>query len=321
MRKLFWCCTAAGVLAAGGVYTAARYACCHPDTVVGGLAATTATSAVLHLLGRRTSQETAAQTCPADLCIPDEPRPIDPPATADAGWANEWEHARPLYGSAPIVIHDDDPPAAESNDGPDYAKHCPGHYTTGTLCPPAIVGAAGVSEASPPTDNDETATVCPAVMPYCTDDEAPAAGVPAMPPAEEDKGAAEMHAEWFRFWMGFFHESGPAKGTTETAVPPAGDTPKCQEDPHYHEHYSGVPYTGGIQPAPSYQAKSTSPNTAKKPGQEECSEPATPKKHKANYPGGKCGKTDECPAHPEIDTMEYRRSDGRLDEYGPGGPF
>jgi hypothetical protein len=57
----------------------------------------------------------------------------------------------------------------------------------------------------------------------------------------------------------------------------------------------------------------------KRPGKDECSEEVGPKRHKANYPG-KCGRSEECPKHPEVDTMEYRRSDGGLNEYGPG-PF
>src|SRR5437764_14589096 len=52
MRKLFWCCTAAGVVVAGGLYLAAHHACCHPGTVTGRcIAAASGVAAVFNPSG------------------------------------------------------------------------------------------------------------------------------------------------------------------------------------------------------------------------------------------------------------------------------
>src|SRR5262249_39174358 len=138
------------------------------------------------------------------------------------------------------------------------------------------------------------------VMPYCNDeDDAPHAVTPRMPHADEVP---------------------PMPGAAEACeLPEHADHPDCQEDAHYNEHYPGVPYVcPPVQSVPHSKMRSGECL----PGQEECSEPdaPAPRLHKAHYPSKGIG-CEGCPVHPEVDTMEYRKSDGGLNEYGPGGPL
>src|SRR5262249_49475069 len=89
--------------------------------------------------------------------------------------------------------------------------------------------------------------------------------------------------------------------------------PKCQEDSHLHEHYPGCPRV--TSPYTSKSNRSYTPT--RKSGTEEASEEPPPEGKKT--PRVKVGKTkeEELP-EPKIDTMEYRKSDAGLNEYGPG---
>lgn len=283
MRKLFWCCTAAGVLAVGGVCAVAHHAGCPASIVSRGAVAA---AALIHPLtglgltaGRCTcgpaGEETAARDDASNNAVPPEPKPVAPEAVGAPPTAV-------AHGPSPIVIREEEPTEHEESG------------TTGTLCPPATIEPSG--ERAPP---------CPATMPYCTDE-----GVPT---------AAEAKL-LYQIWLGLFGESKVTRGGEETAEPArAAEPPSCQEDAHYHEHYSGCPYTGYHLPSKRCPVTPVQAEPGKHRGEDECCEEPAPKKHKVNYPG-KAGKDEECPKHPEVDTMEYRRSDGSLSEYGPG-PF
>jgi hypothetical protein len=317
MRKLFWCCTAAGVVAAGGIYTAARYACC-PQTLVSTSA--TVASGVVHFLhplagiglaaGRLAHGPAAAETLTRaardEAEVPDEPRPIQ---------AAETERV----GPAPIVIAEEEPamcrPLAPETCEPAHPECAIAPVATGTLCPPATVDA-GYAQ---PTECriEDSVPPCPMVMPYCTDEEAAVEKAPPMPRADEESALGAAATSFFQFWVEGLKQgkeeqqtNGPAEG---------GVVPNCQEDEHYYEHYSGCPYTGYNRPSPLCPVTPIDAEPGKRPGQDDCTEEAAPKKHKVNHPG-KAVQGEECPAHPDVDTMEYRRSDGGLNEYGPG-PF
>jgi hypothetical protein len=289
MRKLFWCCTAAGVLAAGGVCAVARYACC-PESLVYRSAA--AVAALMHPLAGLGL--TAAGRCARGPAAEE---------TATRAGLDEDDDVPGEPTPAPIVIREEGP-AVEESEPPQAQDHCTEPGATGTLCPPATV------EQTPP---------CPMTMPYCTDEEARPAAVPVMPQADESPLAREAKT-LFQFWVDAFGNAKEETGGEETAEPARADgAPNCQEDAHYHEHYSGCPYTGYHLPSQRCPVTPARAVPGKRQGEDECSEEPAPKKHKAHYPG-KCGKGEECPKHPDVDTMEYRRSDGGLNEYGPG-PF
>jgi hypothetical protein len=313
MRKWVWCCTAAGVLAAGGVCAVARYACCPASALYRGLAVYAATLHPLARLSMAAGQcargPVVAETAPqADLDddddVPPEPTPVSPEAD-DAASAI-------VCGPAPIVIHEEEPPPAEGSEALDPNEW----HATGVLCPPATVEQAGYTQ--PVQEPANKGSACPMVMPYCTDEEAPLTAVPAMPHAD-DMPLSTFSATLFRYWLSGLGEPKEDKGGEETAEPaPADEPPNCQEDAHYHEHYSGCPYTGYHLPSQRCPVTPAGAAPARR-DRDECGETPAPKKHKVNYPR-KSGRGEECPKHPDVDTMEYRRSDGGLNEYGPG-PF
>jgi hypothetical protein len=278
MRKLFWCCAAAGVLVVGGLFSASYYAGRHPDTAFGRCVTTAAGASVVlqpatvigpvvsKTVGHVLKPHGPAATTAAHDCIPDEPRPVD---AAPAAGVIPVEGPAPEQGPDPIVIDEGEPA--------DQGEALPMPSAVDMDGPP---GGAAVEPCQEPDP------ACPMVMPYCTDDdEGPA---PAMPHADEDQPArknGEGGAGHFNPWRELFEDA----------------EPRCQEDSHIHEHYSGCPYTG------------------RKPGKEEASEEPVPLPKKPANKHGKGCKGD-CTPTEGVDTMEYRRSDGGLNEYGPG-PF
>jgi hypothetical protein len=285
MRKLFWCCTAAGVVAAGGVFTAAHYTCCHPESVVArGLAAACTGAPLLPEI------PTPYPDCCAEECADPAPAaPADTPAPA------------------PIVINEDCAPLIPCPDEQGGGQVC--HHAA--LCPAARAESADLSGPTPAAYEDEHSPVCPMVMPYCTDEDQSAPEVLPLPREQQDAAALGV----FDFWMGWFGITGPV--TSETSEPPADDAPRCEEDRHYYEHFSGCPYTGASQPA---RRKPPAPAAVplKGKGEDDCCQPPQALKiYKALY-NGPPRLGEDCPRHPEVDTMEYRRSDGGLNEFGAG---
>lgn len=321
MRKLIWCCTAAGVVAGGAVCAVARQACCPQAAVSQGAAAAIR---LMHPLvglalgaGRLaygpTGEETVA-LAPAEEEIPAEPKPVAAP---------EPEGQCPAPGSAPITILEEEQPAAtgsilafEAGEPPMPGGCAVAPVVTGTLCPPATVAIDPGQPQAVECPAEDPASTCPMSMPYCTDEEATADSPPPMPRADEEPAAAAC--SFFQFFTGFF---GASKGSSEVqpAAGPGGDAPSCQEDEHYYEHYSGCPYSGYHVPSSRCPVTPIDAEPAKRPGQDECSEEQGAKKHKVHHRGPDASG-EERPAHPDVDTMEYRRSDGGLNEYGPG-PF
>jgi hypothetical protein len=241
----------------------------HPATVIGPVVSKT----VGHVLKPHSPAAAASHEC-----IPDDPRPVD------AGPAGALPMAEPEQGPDPIVIDEGEPAQPQGE----------------ALPMPSTMDMDGPPDGAAFEPCQEPEQACPMVMPYCTDDdEGPA---PAMPHADEDppapkhgKGAAEACDPWREL----FEELDQAAKSIHSC-PPAGE-PKCQEDSHIHEHYSGCPYTG------------------RKAGKEEVSEePPLPNKAAPKKHGHDC-KEGRMPTQ-GVDTMEYRRSDGGLNEYGPG-PF
>jgi hypothetical protein len=302
MRKLIWCCLAAGVLAAGGFLSLAYYACCCPGSLVGrsmqviaeASIALQPLSGLLSMSAHAGQANTAAHESspPSEECIPDEPQPVAPEpkeeeAVAVQKEAECWsphESESDAVAIAPIVINEDDPMPHEE-------------------AAPAV--PASLEEAGEMRRQEVPPKGCPIVMPYCRDDEDEAAPPPAMPRAEA--GEDSEHTV-FKAWMELFEESKEdGKDITPTveqlpppteAVPQTG--PKCQEDSHLHEHYPGCPRT-------------TCPYRSK--GKEESSEePPHPRKK----PSHDKDMEEECPRTKGVDTMEYRKSDAGLNEYGPG---
>jgi hypothetical protein len=310
MRKLLWCCSAVGVLAAGGLFSAVYFACRCPDSTLGrfvyAAATVTYTLQPIHSLASMVdraneatvavSQDTLAGS--VEECIPPDPQPVAPePAPQIVAAVDEMPMEKPEPEPAPIIIHEDEPmPRAEVLEAP-----------------PSTIDIAGLQGQEMPD------SACPMVMPYCVDDDEPAPR-PNMPYAEADKKQADgsdvSEDDAFKAWMKLFDEKGKGEKTTTGEELPApheepGPASKCEEDIHRHEQYPGCPYVTCPYTGKSYPSRAP----MKKAGKEESSEEAPPPKHSPRHDRG------EKEGHPRtqgVDTMEYRPSDGGLNEYGRG---
>jgi hypothetical protein len=314
MRKLLWCCSAAGVLAGAGLFTATFFACRNPESVVGRCVGAAAGTSVLvepmaraaAVLAKVTHQvvaapETSSAIGSVEECVPPDPQPIEPEPMAEPAEAGVIEMPQNELPpeAAPIVIHEEDPMPHE-----------------GVEAVPSTIDINGMQEPLPPS-------ACPMVMPYCTDDdEGEVAPKPSMPYADEGEtkraDGSEETDDGYKAWKKLFEGAGQESRSEGEELPaPAADIPgepKCQEDCHRHEHYSGCPYVTCPYTGKSYPLCGPAP----KPGKEEPSEEPAPR---PNKPGKKHGKGDkDRPRTEGVDTMEYRPSDGKLNEYGPG-PF
>jgi hypothetical protein len=298
MRKVIWCCSAAGLLSAAGFLSLAYYACRCPDSLVGRSMQVIADASLamqplngitsLAMQGSRADTAVSEAAGSVEECIPDDPQPIAPEPKGEVVTLNEIE-----VEAAPIVIGEEEPMPREE--------------------------AAPVVPA--PIDGN-VAKGCPIVMPYCQDDGDKPMTPPIMPGADasDEKSTSEdAEAATFKEWMKLFNSNKKEKSPISEELPaPVEDKepqaePKCQEDTHLHEHYPGCPrvtcpYTGKSD-------RSCTP--VRKSGSEEASE--EPPYEGKKSPRGKVGKTkeEELP-EPNIDTMEYRKSDAGLNEYGPG---
>ena len=307
MRKLIWCGAAVGVLLAGGLFVTWQYARAHPDSLAGRFLVSASGVAiflnplagagplvehVVHHWAPAGGSEECVEIAPGDeahwreepICVGQEGGEHAVMKLEMAG-VMELPAAEPPAGPAPIVIPEDDPPAAPADEG----------------------GAVAPVAATIEMPEDEA---CPRVMPYCEDGRAPApAHMPYADEGEEPAGAADAPAEQpkcecFKAFLKKLIEKHACKPDAEAE---GGDP-----EPGCHHHHTGCPantcpYTGRCYPEP--------PCPKKAPGGAEDSE--GPAKHHRKG----CDDGEGCPQHPEVDTMEYRKSDGRLDDYGPGGPF
>ena len=331
MRKLIWCCSAVGVLAAGGFLSLIYYSCRCPDSVVGRSMQVIAEASVamqplsgLTSLAMRTSQADAqANETPGSIeeCIPEDPQPVAPepvpapePILAQLRPADERE-----MEAAPIVIHEDDslphevmvPIAPVGIDLP---------VVQGQEIPPN-----GCPIIMPRCQDDGELPVTPPKMLYAEENEQKSAKVDAVKTESSEKEDNTLFKEWMKIW-GLEDGKEDKSATVEELPPPVEEEPqaqpKCQEDSHLHEHYSGCPrvtcpYSGkGEMEKHDKRTWDIDPKMKKK-GKEECSE-EPPQPGKKPQPGKDGKKKDEPVRTQGVDTMEYRPSDGGLNEYGPG---
>ena len=319
MRKLIWCCSAAGVLAAGSFLSLAYYACRCPDSMVGrsmqvvaeaslamqplsGLA-----SMAMHANQTNTSEQAAVGS--DEECIPNDPQPIAPEPNKEFIVSDiQLEPANEAPAeAAPIVIAEEEPMPCDPVPQPIPAA----------IEIPLMQGVANG---------------CPIVMPYCQDDGEPPNTPPIMPHADgddkpicvkeekADDSSEDSEDQNFKEWMKLFEEAGKKDKSPAAEELPAPTEeeesqtePKCQEDSHLQEHYPGCPRVTCPYSGKSYPVC----EPPKQAGKEESSE--EPPQHGKKPRHGKARKDKkECPCNPSVDTMEYRKSDGGLNEFGPG---
>ncbi len=222
MRKVFWCCLAAGVVVCC-VFWAAAYISQNPDSSVGRVA-------LVASLGAREPATQAARSgavasIETDELIPADPVPVDDaPAPPTPGSHLPPEIAGLL--TPPLIIHDEEEPIGVFPSPSAKADPKPVPPTVDVAG--ASVNTADISESLKPRG--------PLVMPYCKDNVQPAPimpycaeddSVPTMPSApvdDMDKATKAVRPEFdaLAFWIGFF--SGPRQmsfDSMHTAEKPA----------------------------------------------------------------------------------------------------
>jgi hypothetical protein len=317
MRKVFWGSTACAVLVVVGVVATANHAARCPHSVIGR---------VLHgasyLAARMSPAASVAQVLAHTDCtapdvigrvdgIPDDPEAAPeqtPAATDDAPMVNEER------SSAPIVIPEDDRSQMASVHLPmPSAEGASAPFGAQTECPPAAA-RPGAPATMPPCRDEEECEPLP--MPAEGDKGCEALPLPSA--EEESETGVEVMPEametFFQMLMRQFNDSS-AKHK---------EPGECSEGPSRQHHYSACPYTGrpypGCPTSGACPSKPCPPPSAA-PGGEEASEPASKKSsalRKVHRLNTRHPLDETCPVHPEVDTMEYRPSDGSLHDYGPG---
>jgi hypothetical protein len=317
MRKFCWGFGIAGVLMLTGVVAAAHHAARFPHSFIGRvLHGASHVAAKLNpaagfgpVLAHLEKQNKAAA---GDIeGVPADPEPADDPAPATDG----------VSSSAPIVIPDDEPAVGSSHlDMPAeelrVVRHSEPVQPDAEQIDGMCLSAPGVM---PPCQDDESREVLP--MPLIESDE-----------EEEPEGHAGCLVDGALFGIQFGSkveaiECQEAEAETGP-MPSRDDAPanECREDPHHHHHYSGCPYTGRCYPnCPSTGCPTTRPCDSPRPaagGEDKSSKPADP-----TPPGDTTAlkkikrflmreAIEDRPTHPEVDTMEFRPSDGQLYDYG-----
>jgi hypothetical protein len=303
MRKVIWCCSAAGVLAAGSFLALAYYACRCPESFVGRSMQVIAEASVamqplygLTSMAVRTSQANAQANetvTPIDESVPDDPQPVALEQPEKLPEPKELVEA----DAAPIVINEQIFDVDES---------------------PVIPTPKEMAEM---LGQEIPSKGLPLVMPHCREDEDESATPPKMPRADAEEA---MKHTVFKEWMELFQESKDDKHASAEELPPPTEEesqadPKCQEDRHLHEQYPGCPRTTCPSPDKNHVGKQLNrvwklDSKTKKKGSEESSE--EPRQPSMKPHSGK--DKEDCPRTKGVDTMEYRKSDAGLDEYGPG---
>jgi hypothetical protein len=330
MRKLLWCWTAGGVVLAGGLGSFGLYGYHHPDSFAGrcltgcsqSRALLSPTTGLVPVLAEKvwhtSSSESSAsfQECPIEEVIPDDPVAIpdcpipgDPSPGLGVGYAppdpSLWN---PLGSTDPrgegvtvdsgqrmhiIPVDENAPPAVVIHEEERVVPDQP--------LPPAsdsslrATGYLGESLVGPET--------CPSSMPYCLDEKDTELSVfspdgpetlTVMPQCDSESTPEDDD------WVGK-RLNGPDEGT--------GTNNGCSRQPSSTVcPYTGRSYPDMQCPKPADQA----PKNQAAPGSEEENEPLRLKKRA--IPGGVKGL--ERPVQPQVDTMEYRASDGKLHDYG-----
>jgi hypothetical protein len=318
MRKVFWCCVAAAVAAAGTVYLAAKHVDQHPYAVM--------SQAVVSFCGKMGPTGAPVAPEPSNGLVPAEPAPVEMTPTGAA--TPKGESASPVVAiSGPELVGHIDLSTCQPSD------------VCATIDYPATVDAQCLPAAGKPT---------PEAMPYCSDD---ATAPRQMPYAEEKKtgedvsctqseefdycpavvGTEETCEEnscpWHCGWSVFRHvwnllqssqiDSDPAD-VSEEGTSEAESSTDDAIDHEYHDYHHGChgqqqycPYTGRCYPSmnPS-PAVPDVPATEKKDQTEEA-----PKKspNATMPPAPEEQENGALLPPPRIDTMECRPSDAGLD--------
>jgi hypothetical protein len=311
MRRLCWCGAAviALVLAVGVTFV---YAQRHPNSTLTRCALLVYRLGVEYIPLTPVARAAAERAAPvvegvAEVVLPNSQ--TAQPELSDAPVQESCKAAYPavaaqagdfLRAQADLLSVDEDHGCCE-----EHGKGCcagkGGQETVHKLCPAAEEGGAA-----------EEAEDHPTTMPLTGDDKS---GEPADMPYSKDDGS------WWSHVMEFLKGAG-SKAQTPAAGPDVPDgsatvhpgaPAKCQEDSAYPYQDPGCPYPGA---RPAHPGKPAAVPQTQGGAEEQSVPPAKPSAHKTGRAMNDEG-CEECPPHPEVDTMEFRPSDARPGEFDP----
>ena len=308
MRKVMWSGAVLALVAAAAVYAAAEYAGRFPNSLFGQCVLSSYRAGTMYNPVYQVTQAAVGQTFAVVKKVMDHPEVV--PTTVG------------------VIPADPEPtPARELDGGP---APCPAHDGREAVLRPAPMlgkiviqpdeeSAADQPQVAPTGGDAEEAEFVPPPMPYARDDgDAP----PQMPYATDNTPAEEPKAEGVDLFWKLFQDAAShctdGDGHEQSGPRPTG-TPDCQEDPQYDQQYPGCPAMGpcprggcgghcGPCPAPRHDEPTVEDKgqpPADADGTDEPSEtpPSKPDESKGG-PGAKG------PGHRDVDTTEYRPSDG-----------
>jgi hypothetical protein len=304
MRKLIWCGSIAGVVAASGFLSLCYYACRHPDSIVGrGMCAIADASISMQPLSGLASlvvkpnpaHETNGS---AEECVPDDPQPV---AVEKVEMRLEATIERNFEVEEEIVI-----PEAEVPNKAKIAQVVDAMIDDNLRELPAANGQV----IMPPCRDGDAEPMPPPRMPLADEvvEKPTEAKKPTEAPEKSEDGV-------FAAWKKLFETGEEKPNTAETLPYPTEEEsePKCEEDSHRHEQYPGCPRV-----TCPYTGKSYPTNPAKSAGKEESSEEPKERPHHKPHSYKIDKDKDDFPHPMGVDTMEFRKSDAGLNEYGPG---
>ena len=337
MRRSIWCTGAVLIGSAAWLYLAATYVCDYPNSYLGQCAEVAYRLGGEVNPGYRLSHAFAMRVRhgvdqvlgdhgyvrvdtikPCRSCEPCVPSLEAIAASAPVGMIEALPV--PPFEVAPGVD------VVDSNKMADGSEECTsGVITVGAFAPPVGEDGDPAPKTMPPLPPDEKADEAPATMPYETDDDdadgnrliefwktqqkirneaEPKVEPKTMKPEEESEPPLDSNAG-----------ESPDSGNSMYHMPASHYSPNCPSCPGTVT----CPYTG--------RTYSTDPNDDEK-------DPVVPtptmkkkKKKKKDDAGNMPSKmsrliemekgTEDVPIHPEVDTMEYRGSDGKRGEFDP----
>lgn len=338
MHRTFWCGASVLVGLAACAYVASCYVEKHPASFVSRCAVAaykvgtdanpiTAFGHGAVDFARRAVSPPAAHHPPSSYCtnVPAHPFPGMDPHCAEADGLN-LIHTRPSIissgvdtGVLPMPCGEVCPPSSIS-----YPNTYAEAETSIVIEPAGYEESEELPKTMPPCGDDQKC-VAPETMPYCEDDTDP-----------ETKAMYE-------YWKSLFDDT-PASGSddkkmervpsedksqgkAEESEPPVDESEAIDND--YHRTHPDTspsmivcPYSGRCYPAnpePSYSEPIAPParlSKKKDKNKEKTSKVKQTESRKVSIPDDECGSED-CPKHPEVDTMEFRKSDAHDGAFNP----
>jgi hypothetical protein len=149
---------------------------------------------------------------------------------------------------------------------------------------------------------------CPAYMAPCVDDDERA---PATMPYADDAAIAPPTVRW----KGWRRMPNDYSGCEESEAGGSVHRADCREDPAYPYQYPGCPYIGPSATPGVYHRLPAMPRELPPPEIYRSPHGTPAPTAPGTLPGKKSANDAECPAHPEVDTMEFRRSDAKEGEF------